>query len=606
MIKEIQGLRSISVFLILFFHLNISYFKLGYLAVDIFFVISGIIFSKIIFTHLNNNNFSIFDYSKRRIRRLFPGLIILVIIVTIISWLYLIPSELKYYGQSLFSTSLFISNIYFYIVNNDYFSPNSYSLLHLWSLSLELQFYTLYPLLVLFIHSFSLLRKNLNFIFFLIFIVSFSANIFFSYDEKFIFYLLPTRLWEFIIGYFIFLFINQKQKNNFFKQNIYLNLILSILIFYLIFGTLEFIKNQTFIIILTFIVFFITYNKKNILNAFLVNPFNQIVAKYSYIIFLVHYPIIYFFEYFGYNQKNIQTTLIIILTIIIFTILFISLENIFFKKNDNFKKEKINFLVIILIITSFTGLFFHQSKGVKLRYFLNNELNSEYIFQSIHYNTSQEINGENCNIVCKKIIGNDKTILLFGDSHAGDFEFELTQLLNKKKINLYLSYLNFAKTKIDDFEQLSKVINKEKIDFVFLIHHKREDNSSYLQKLETTLKKYKDVKFYYFLPRIEFFEPPMKYKLLNRSVNDIKKINWDQNMHWVNTTQLLYSLNFPNFKIIDQNKILLKINNSNCTKVECFDAHDPKNFPLYRDRHHFTNYGSNLFLRKLFNELSFN
>ena len=63
MIKEIQGLRSISVFLILFFHLNISYFQLGYLAVDIFFVISGIIFSKIILTDLNSN-FSILSILK--------------------------------------------------------------------------------------------------------------------------------------------------------------------------------------------------------------------------------------------------------------------------------------------------------------------------------------------------------------------------------------------------------------------------------------------------------------------------------------------------------------------------------------------------------------
>ena len=224
----------------------------------------------------------------------------------------------------------------------------------------------------------------------------------------------------------------------------------------------------------------------------------------------------------------------------------------------------------------------------------------------MYYNASNEINEENCNIVCKKIRGNDKTLLLFGDSHAGDFEFELTQFLNKKKMNLYLSYLNFAKTKIDDFEQLSRVLKKEKIDFVFLIHHKRENNNSYLEKLETVLKNHKDVRFYYFLPRIEFFEPPIKYKLLNRSVNRIKKINWDQNVNWNNTTQLLYSVSFPNLKIIDQNKILLKIDNSDCIKVECFDAHDQKNFPLYRDRHHFTNYGSNLFLGILFNELSFN
>ena len=71
MIKEIQGLRSISVFLILFYHLNLSYFKLGFLAVDIFFIISGIIFSKIIFTNLINKNFSILEYIKRRIKDYF-------------------------------------------------------------------------------------------------------------------------------------------------------------------------------------------------------------------------------------------------------------------------------------------------------------------------------------------------------------------------------------------------------------------------------------------------------------------------------------------------------------------------------------------------------
>ena len=125
---------------------------------------------------------------------------------------------------------------------------------------------------------------------------------------------------------------------------------------------------------------------------------------------------------------------ITILIIIIFTILFISLENIFFKINniDNLKKIKISFLVILLTISSLTGIFFHQSKGVKFRYLLNQELNSEYIFKSIHYNASQEINEESCIFVCKKLTGNNKTILLFGD-HAGDFEHELTEILNKKK-----------------------------------------------------------------------------------------------------------------------------------------------------------------------------
>ena len=169
-------------------------------------------------------------------------------------------------------------------------------------------------------------------------------------------------------------------------------------------------------------------------------------------------------------------------------------------------------------------------------------------------------------------------------------------------MNLYLSYLNPCKNKIDDFELINRALKNEKlILFLFII----KSNILYYE-IRNLLSAHKDIKFYYFLPRIEFFEPPIKYKLLNRYVNEIKKINWDQNINWDNTTQLLYSLSYPNFKIIDQNEILLKINNSNCKKVECFNAHDTENLPLYRDRHHLTNYGSRLFLRKLFNELSFN
>ena len=230
MIKEIQGLRSISVFLILFYHLNLSYFKLGFLAVDVFFIISGIIYSKLIFTDINNKNFSLLEYARRRIRKLFPGLVILLFLVTLVSWLFLIPHELKYYGQNLFSSSVFASNFYFYIVNNDYFSPNTYSLLHLWSLSLELQFYFIYPLIILFINNFIFLKKNFNKVIFVIFITSFLLNIYLAHNEKFVFYLLPTRLWEFLIGYFIFKIISKKKINFLINKNFYLNLI--IFIFY--------------------------------------------------------------------------------------------------------------------------------------------------------------------------------------------------------------------------------------------------------------------------------------------------------------------------------------------------------------------------------------
>ena len=602
MIKEIQGLRSISVFLILFYHLNLSYFKLGFLAVDVFFIISGIIYSKLIFTDINNKNFSLLEYARRRIRKLFPGLVILLFLVTLVSWLFLIPHELKYYGQNLFSSSVFASNFYFYIVNNDYFSPNTYSLLHLWSLSLELQFYFIYPLIILFINNFIFLKKNFNKVIFVIFITSFLLNIYLAHNEKFVFYLLPTRLWEFLIGYFIFKIISKKKINFLINKNFYLNLIIFIFINYLIFGNNLAIKQQILITFIVLSVFFFAYNKENILNLILTNSFNLNIAKYSYTIFLVHYPIIFFYKYFGYYEENLNSILLVCLFIIIITYVFYYLEKIFFSnyKNNSHYNFKILCLIILLFIISSTGLYFHKSKGIELRYFLNKKISNEYIANTKHFDSSKILNGKSCNMLCKKNIGNKKTLLLFGDSHAGDLEHELTKMLNNKKINLYLSYYDYRQTNNFALDQLSEVLKKEKINYIFLVHHKKEDDKIFYKKLAVLLNTYPDTKFYYLLPRVEFQEAPVKYRILNKSFNKIKRYTFKDINNFFN------SIKFSNLTIIDQNKYLLKFQNSSCNNPECINGHDDKNFPLYRDNHHLSTYGANLLINELFKYLSFN
>jgi len=602
MIKEIQGLRSISVFLILFYHLNLSYFKLGFLAVDVFFIISGIIYSKLIFTDINNKNFSLLEYARRRIRKLFPGLVILLFLVTLVSWLFLIPHELKYYGQNLFSSSVFASNFYFYIVNNDYFSPNTYSLLHLWSLSLELQFYFIYPLIILFINNFIFLKKNFNKVIFVIFITSFLLNIYLAHNEKFVFYLLPTRLWEFLIGYFIFKIISKKKINFLINKNFYLNLIIFIFINYLIFGNNLAIKQQILITFIVLSVFFFAYNKENILNLILTNSFNLNIAKYSYTIFLVHYPIIFFYKYFGYYEENLNSILLVCLFIIIITYVFYYLEKIFFSnyKNNSHYNFKILCLIILLFIISSTGLYFHKSKGIELRYFLNKKISNEYIAKTKNFESSKILNGKSCNMLCKKNIGNKKTLLLFGDSHAGDLEHELTKMLNNKKINLYLSYYDYRQTNNFALDQLSEVLKKEKINYIFLVHHKKEDDKIFYKKLAVLLNTYPDTKFYYLLPRVEFQEAPVKYRILNKSFNKIKRYTFKDINNFFN------SIKFSNLTIIDQNKYLLKFQNSSCNNPECINGHDDKNFPLYRDNHHLSTYGANLLINELFKYLSFN
>ena len=107
------------------------------------------------------------------------------------------------------------------------------------------------------------------------------------------------------------------------------------------------------------------------------------------------------------------------------------------------------------------GLFFHLSKGVKLRYFINKQIDTKYISKSNNFSASKLISGEDCNEICQKINSNDKSLLLFGDSHAGDFENILTTKLREKRIDLYLSYFDIrGKKYLQALDQLVYVLKK--------------------------------------------------------------------------------------------------------------------------------------------------
>ena len=602
-LKEIQGLRFISLIIILLFHLNIPYFKLGYLGVDIFFFISGFIFSKIIFSDIINNKFSFSEYFIKRARRILPGLVVLLIFVTALSWLYLIPIDLKYYGQSLFSTSIFLSNIYFFIANNDYFAPNSYSLLHLWSLSVEIQFYFIYPLLILFLFKIGFQKKKISFILFIITILSFLLSVYFGTNEKLIFYFLPTRLWEFLIGYFVYDSI-YKNKTVFFKiKNFYLHALTAILLVYLIFGDIEFIKKQIIIIYIVNVIFFISYNKKNFFNFILTNPIAQLVAKYSYSIFLVHYPIIHFAKYFEIYNLDFKSLSLIFIIIILFSVIIYNIERQFFNLGNRKILSKSNFETFAALLSCFVliGFFFHYSGGIKLRYFFSNEIDNTYILKSKNFPISRKIDGQDCSIICKKLKGNSKSLLLFGDSHAGDLEFELSKKLNEEKINLYLSYFNEKKMKnLKGLDQLANILKKKNMDYIFIVHHKKETDDIYKKKITNLLETYPHLKFYYFLPRVEFYESPIKFKILDKSLDKLNRIRFDK------IDSLMRQLNYKNLIIIDQNSFLLDMNQNVCSDINCFNGHDNKNFPVYRDNHHFSNYGAELFINKLFKQLSLN
>lgn len=196
---DIDGLRAVAVLAVVAFHSFPNWVRGGFIGVDIFFVISGYLISTIIFENLDRGTFSFTDFYARRIKRIFPALIIVLIACFIFGWFELLAEEYKQLGKHIAAGAGFISN--FILLNEAGYFDNSADtkpLLHLWSLGIEEQFYIVWPLFLWFAWK----RKfNILVITIIVAIASFVLNIKgIKQDMVATFYSPQTRLWELISG----------------------------------------------------------------------------------------------------------------------------------------------------------------------------------------------------------------------------------------------------------------------------------------------------------------------------------------------------------------------------------------------------------------------
>src|SRR4051794_26144027 len=143
---DIDGLRAIAVLSVLFYHLGFRGFPGGFVGVDVFFVISGYLITGIIKAELERKAFSFASFYARRARRLLPALFATIGVCALVAILLFTPDHLSAYAASARDAALGVSNIRFW-TESDYFdiSARLKPLLHTWSLSLEWQFYALWP-----------------------------------------------------------------------------------------------------------------------------------------------------------------------------------------------------------------------------------------------------------------------------------------------------------------------------------------------------------------------------------------------------------------------------------------------------------------------------
>ncbi len=196
---DIDGLRAVAVLSILSFHAFPSWMKGGFIGVDVFFVISGFLISTIIFEALDRGTFSFTAFYARRIRRIFPALILVLVVSYALGWFLLLVDEYKQLGKHIAAGTGFISNFVMWR-ETGYFdnSAETKPLLHLWSLGVEEQFYIVWPLLLWLAWKW---KFNLLTITVIVAIVSFYLNLNgVSKDPVATFYSPQTRFWELLCG----------------------------------------------------------------------------------------------------------------------------------------------------------------------------------------------------------------------------------------------------------------------------------------------------------------------------------------------------------------------------------------------------------------------
>ena len=211
---EIDGLRAVAVLSVFTFHLNHKWLPGGFVGVDIFFVISGYLITSILYYDCEESRFSLARFYQRRIARIFPAFFTVAFATVVAAAFVYSPQDFASAGANLVASSLSVVNLK-YMLQGNYFqiSPDAQPFLHYWSLSVEEQFYMIFPLLLILIFRYA--RQALTPILSLLGAGSLVACVLVTYvNPAWAFYLLPTRAWELGTGGLLAIILSSRSESS--------------------------------------------------------------------------------------------------------------------------------------------------------------------------------------------------------------------------------------------------------------------------------------------------------------------------------------------------------------------------------------------------------
>lgn len=409
--KDINALRAFAVISVVFFHFKPSMLAGGFAGVDVFFVISGFLMTGIIFRGMERGDFSVIKFYEARAKRIIPPLAALCFTLLVFGWFFLTPSDYQALSKHSLSSVSFLSNL-IYWQESGYFDASSHEkwLLHTWSLSVEWQFYILYPLCLVFINKF-MSTKSVKLLILATTFIALAISIWITYKSpSFAYYSLITRAWEMLLGGVAFLYpfklkdLNKRLFEIFGITAIVLSFIFvsnkspwpGYLALIPVLGTCLIIQSQR--------------NTSKITNYIIF----QKLGTWSYSIYLWHWPLVVIIH--TYALPEAYSYIGICLSVILGFLSYKYVESIKYQKNKNPFKNHVPIYSGLVIIAISSVIYLYEGLPVKLR------LTKEQLL------ITKQMERSNKDIECSKVIkgispsckygsGEVKAIVI-GDSHA--------------------------------------------------------------------------------------------------------------------------------------------------------------------------------------------
>lgn len=642
--KDIDGMRALAVVLVIFYHLDFPLITGGFIGVDVFFVLSGFLITGIIKKRIEDNSFTYRDFYLKRLRRIYPVLLVVMFVTILAGYFILLPSDFYKLSKSTGLTLISVSNFYFNNISSGYFGANTelIPLLHTWSLAVEEQFYLLWPITLVLLYKFVSKEK--------IPLVIISATILFLFLSQYLavnyksssYFLLPSRAFELLSGAALSLYLSQIPKARKFVLDA-LSLVSIGIIIYIAFSISKLSTFPGFnaaIVCLASCIYLYTGQFNAIGNKLFSSKVVVYIGLISYSLYLWHWPLISYANYLSID-KTISVKLIILVSTFVLSLLSYHIieNNLRFKYKFSFKKTAVLYFGIPFVLLASFITATKKTDGMEFRFTSQEESMITAVRSGYDACKFDKCNDDYKNALTNTV---DKSqFLLIGDSHASAVKGFVNVMANdaKKSGSFYseastpfmtqgrafnastnsvdqeiTAGIENLNSKIEQFEGDTIVIanrfplylygkNEPSSDHRITVSkdltppaNSQEEYKNYWELFNSSIEKIvnngKKIVIIYGIP--ELAQDLSKCEIVNSftGINSTCSINKDKHMERIKVVDL----ELKKLQARVNNITLINVGNYSCNDRLCNTIIDST--PLYRDDDHLNYFGSKLLGQK--------